>query len=667
MKFLKNNFDIVLIYILTFLIFLPRSINFCEEFKSVNFDTQNLFLWSFSHELGAVPIKDTYFPYGIIFYGVNYIKYLFLLYINIAPIIFSSIYIIFIKIFGRSGFISKYLFIIYFFISTSLEPRIQPIDRYFSLFAISFILFTVNEKYKNKIFKYSIFGAINGIFMFYDPGMGMIALLLSFASIAFFNFYDIVKIRNKRTSFAIESRNLLYYSGGFLFGLIPYIIYLYKNDISFEFFRFIKDIESASSFVKSPVLVLRKYHMLIFSVIFIESLYFIYAIENKFKRYSKQFYYYLFSNYIISLLLLQKHFLRQMQNIMMIYSFNGIILLLYPVYSLFKNDMKKKIYFCTGIFVISLLFVISFAVQVEPYKYLTDAKSAIISVFDINYTEKRMCHLEDIDKNNITANNSYFKVSDYIRSEYKVSRVFSYPYDLIFYPILKQKPPPYPNVYEGSPIYAQDENINYIKNRNIDTIIYNLNDEAVDFIPEYIRTPKLNKYILLYFTPVKIIDNFVIMRKNTNVKYFIYENTMSDKYENLTKKILKNDFGAIFYSEGYYNADRVLKYGQIIFDSGNIDLVNEFLKKEKGVQFDNLLILIKFNKYSGDKASLLITSDNLLTTEVDFKPCFSNYCLIDPVKLPIFYENHKILNIKTDHKLNSVLLVKYDNSNSLLW
>ena len=411
----KKNIDILIVYIFVLLIFLPRSINFCEEFSAINFDTQNLLLWSLSHSLNIIPIKDFYYPYGIIFYGTNYIKSIFLLYINIAPVIITSIYVIFKNVFGKRTFLGRYLFIIFFIISTGLITRIQLIDRYLSPFVMSLILFLLNDRYKNNLFNYFIVGIINGIFLFYDPGIGVIALFLTMASFAFFIIYEHALNKGFKISINKLIKSVFIFIIGLLLGLVPYIIFLYRNGIGVEFIRFLKDISSAASFVKSPVLVLSKYHMLIFLTITIQSVFIINAFNNRFKKYSKVFYYFLFANYVISIVLLQKHFLRSIENILMVYSINAILLMFFPISSYFNYNLKKNVSIYIGIFAFVLIFILSFSVQIQPLTYYENFKVGLNLIFENNYLNNRLCDLEKFNRKEVVINSSYNNVSSYIK------------------------------------------------------------------------------------------------------------------------------------------------------------------------------------------------------------------------------------------------------------
>lgn len=511
MNSIKKYFDVYLVFIIAFLIFLPGSVNYCESITELNYDTQNFLLWSYFKDLNIIPIKDTYYPYGLIFGYSSSIKWVYLIYTLISPLIFTSIYIIFKYLFGNIRFLSVLLFVIFCLLTFGLTSNVQQINRYlFPMAAITlfyYIYSKVNEKYLA-----FVFGVIGGLSIFYDPGTGMTITLLGFLSLGYFYFVHNTKEKtNNIRSFILK--NILLYFAGLFVGILPLAVFVLLNNMLSEFIRFIKDIVSLSSFAKTPLLVLRKHNMLIFSILTLQTIYILSFMRNKFKDYSKYYLFVFLSNYLIFLIYLQKYFIRNMPNIMFVYCIFALILMLYPLTIKFKNKIRDKLNYTAVVIIFTLIFIISFNIPLNPSKHISDIRKGFIMLTNKNFLNDRMCDLQNINWNYGDKTYIYNKVVNYLNTMYPNKTVYSYPQDPVFYLLLKQKPPPYLNAYEGSPLHAQSETIKYLINNNVNIVIVNLKSENVDSIPETVRVPELNKYIYSNYKQIKSIDNFMILKK----------------------------------------------------------------------------------------------------------------------------------------------------------
>lgn len=512
MNSLKKHLDIYLIFITLFLMFIPGSVNYCESITELNYDTQNLLLWNYFKDLNLVPIKDTFYPYGLIFGYSSSVKWVYLIYTLILPLIFTSIYIIFKYLFGNIRFISVMLFTLFCLLTFGLTLNVQQIDRYLFPMAAITLFYYIHSKVNEKYLAF-IFGVVGGLSIFYDPGTGMTIALMGFLSLAYFYFVQ----NDKEERYNIRSfilKNIIFYFSGLFVGILPLIVFVLYNQMLAEFIRFIKDIVSLSSFAKTPLLVLRKHNMLVFSVLTLQTIYILTFIKNKFKDYSKYYYFVFLSNYLIFLIYLQKSFIRNMPNIMFVYCIFALILMLFPLTIKLKNKISDKLNYIVTVIIFTLIFIISFNIPLSPSKHISDIKKGFIMLTNKNFLKDRMCDLQNINWINDDKTQSYNKVVNYINTKYPNTLVYSYPQDPIFYLLLKQKPPPYLNAYEGSPLHAQTESIKYLINNNVDIVIANLKSENVDSIPKAVRVPELNKYIYSNYKQINMVDNFMILKKD---------------------------------------------------------------------------------------------------------------------------------------------------------
>jgi hypothetical protein len=153
---------------------------------------------------------------------------------------------------------------------------------------------------------------------------------------------------------------------------------------------------------------------------------------------------------------------------------------------------------------------------------------------------------------------SYYQVIAYL-DQNETSGIFSFPYDPIYYLLYKQIPPPYTTIYEGSPLYAQKISTQFLDDNIELNIIYNISpSDLVDQVPEYVRAPYLTKYILLNYQPVKLIDRFVIMEKDSGGLVFDEKN-LSGAYGELYDHLLNLSFGSIPQIEGEHKDSQIIK------------------------------------------------------------------------------------------------------------
>jgi len=156
---------------------------------------------------------------------------------------------------------------------------------------------------------------------------------------------------------------------------------------------------------------------------------------------------------------------------------------------------------------------LTLSVPLQKTNYFEDIRVGFSQFVQLNDISERLCKLSDFDYNKLGLDRAYFEVSEYINSHFEDIGVFSYPGDPVFYLLLGQKPPPYPTVYEGSTVYAQEKNIEYIENRNVEVVIYNSKAKLVDNIPESVRAPILNSYIYHKYETIETIGEFSLMRR----------------------------------------------------------------------------------------------------------------------------------------------------------
>jgi hypothetical protein len=317
-----------------------------------------------------------------------------------------------------------------------------------------------------------------------------------------------------------------------------------------------------------------------------------------------------------------------------------------------------------------ILFITINSMLMNPMNILSITKNIYRGLNQLYYEdilENRLCRLKDYNLTKIDSNKYHLEITEYIKSKNANAKIFSFPYDPIFYLYFKQAPPPFLNAYEGSPRHAQEANINYIKDSKVDFIIYSVSQEIKNYTPEYIRTNRVSRYILEYYYPDKIYGDYIIMipNKSSNL-YFKLNESSNLELSSLKNRLLTTNYGGIFYSEGYYKSKKLLRFGTLIYSGINLNELNNYLKNAY-ITSDDLFILINIGQTNNEDVNITLKSSNKLETNVSFKGCVNFYCLIKLSNIPIYYKKDTIYEINSKNKVNSIKLVKYNENDQYYW
>ncbi len=622
----------IIIYYIIFFLFLIYSLIYvittCQNFFPLHFDNQILLFWQYAADRGLIPYRDLYYQYGLLaYYKGHNIVYTFI-YILLTPILFTSIFYIFQKVFKSKLFSLFSLFALFIFMARITGFEI--FTRYGILAAMSLIIPYIfyNDKYvRLKSFSLGILGGV--IFpLVNDQGIYVSVLFAAFVLVDIFvkkGFINILEL----TRLLIQRWGL--YLAGFTIAILPYVIYLYLNNSLIQFTNSFIELSELQMIAKTPFFHgIFTFHNLFTFLILITSV--IYISSKLFYKEKLTVTHYIQLGLVIAIIILeQKSIWRHIDEQISFVSFILFIVLFADLRETFRKRkvIDKNI----------LLFFVNIAAFILVLFFMT-----------LNQTTQTMSCSEKTSLHKT----KYAKVTDYLatRSGFN-SKVYSYPGDTVFYVLASGANPYYPTTFEGSSKKAQDQTITYIDS-NVNYVIYNYTNFSIqDGVPNYIRSSYINKYLLTNYKIETIIGEFLILKRDSNVDIFKDDNfSFAQGFKEYLTSI---NLEEIPKSEGMHKFKKINSYEEVSLNS----------LKSKGVSSDNLFIVIK-SKNINKKSMVKIKTKDQLETDITFSSCGAgDSCIINISKIPLFY-NTRIINeiISND---NSEITLLNINDSKLFW
>lgn len=594
-------------------------------FLDSQFDGQNLIVWKYAASTKMLPYKEVFYPYGILNYFVNVNFTVTLINAFIFLLLLVGFLMCIVQVFKKSFYgyfvFSLFLGVILFVsgVSSFLRYGLAVLG------ALSLSLVLYNKKLNKKIAFF--YGLVSGVFAFLVTDQGV------YLSLFFTLFFWIDRIfKQKRKFLSIQNvKSYLIFLLGVMLGLLPFALYYLHlnilNDFVVHFFR----TPDISLYAKTPYFHSLKSNSGVFTVIVLFSSisYLSYAFFQK-KPITKSFYA-LFALTVVFFVIEQKGIIRYLgQQIIFLPVLMGFVLL-FELFSKRILRLERAFKYLSSVFVSGLL--LYFILNPLP-----------------GYSQKLVLDYK-------FANVDYSQVVARIRTDkYSNGKLFSLPSDPILYIVNKQKPPYFFTVYDGSPKYAQNMSINYIKQSNIKYVIYNSAITSIqDGVPDYLRAPNLFKYILNNFYPASKIGTFVILKLGS-VDFF--DPKLSSKFADIQKYFLEVDLGSIPYSEGYYKKN--LFNGDLFVLVGN--------SSEMSIPSRNKFLLVYFkNDKKGNSIITIHTKDDL-KTQIFFESCAADFpCVINLSNIPLFYKNRSISGITFDKNSINQLRITTHKDMSGFW
>ncbi|HVT00822.1 MAG TPA: hypothetical protein VHE53_01140 [Patescibacteria group bacterium] len=462
--------------------------------------------------------------------------------------------------------------------------------------------------YKHRLFfrKLFIVAVLNGLVFSLMNDTGIYAFV---ATIGLFIIDDAIKTCLGKTTV----KKLITYGVGFLMGIIPYCLYLFLNGSLGIFIHSLLELSELQQLAKTPFLhgFVSVDNLFTISILFISISWVCYLLYKGIKL--KLINYIEIALMFVLIILEQKSIWRHIDSQLTFIGFIlGSVLTIEAA-----NSNKTFKYIIISIYILitlSILFVFPFTkinINQGPY--------TCVSRFEI----------QDQD---------YLSVKNILQKEPGFNgKIFSYPGDTMFYVLFKQKPPYYPTSFEAGSYNAQQKLIRYIKYSNIDYVIYNYENQAIqDGVPNYIRSSYLHTYILTNYVPYKIVNRFLILKKKK--EDFFDNKKLLNQIPAFEKYLFNVDLADIPRSEGYYKFNKLNEF--------KLKQVSVGAKFNKALPSINLFLVVSY-KNSEEKLGrrILITANGAIVN-VSFDNCSEDSkCIIDISKLPYFYKNRPISEV----------------------
>lgn len=494
-----NILEILLMSVAGFLIITFNKFSFCQQAYEIGFDQQVFLYWDYLRSLNLIPIKDYFYPYGLLLHFKSLEYNWYLLYLLIILGITSLTFLGFKKLFVSRIRTYAYYFIYSLFIFLFVNP--DTYIRYSPLVIFSFLIsyFAFKKRLFSKISGVSV-GLSIGLFFSFVNDIFFYAAGLFFVFTIFYIFLN----KNEFRLLRIQG----FYFGlfgvfGFLIGATPLMGYLYASNSIQEFifyFSSLGDFYQLAKVAFPPSLKNLENILVILSLIFSG-----FYLLGKYKKTLDFKFYIVLSLSLVILFLEQKNLVRSMYEQISFISLIIFFILINDNFLKLKNKFSSGV---TLLFVLNFIFLLFLVVGFDRNFNFDKGRYSFSERYTSQCVDKK---LKNIDEKSLSSHN---KVVDYVNS-INNSKIFSFPADPIFYVLLKQKPPYYPSLYEATPVYAQEKLIKYIDQNQVRFVIINSKTPKIqDNVPNELRGGILYKYILRNFTEIKRIDGFIILRIN---------------------------------------------------------------------------------------------------------------------------------------------------------
>jgi len=485
----------------------------CVNYLNLSFDSQIPLTWDFTVLNNMLPYKDIYFPYGLLFYFKNTSLYISLIYFFLPILLFFSVYIVFKTIFKSRiiTFIAFVSFCLFIYKYTGIEN----FTRYGII--LSFTLLISHFFYKLRIISFKsafLFGIlVGGIFsLVNDQGIYSLLLLI-------FLLITVPVLRGLKKMHYVKYllSRLIACGLGLVLGLLPLFVFLNVNNMTNEFYLFIKHLSDFPLYAKTPFIPFSTTidNLFAFASLFIAIVVLSYKIF--FSRTKLSFISILEISLIFILVMLeQKSVIRSIDKQI---TFIAFILYVIMFSELIKNKVSNLIIY--SYFAIIYVFIL-LGIGLHPfinYKLSFDG-NLVRSFFSTNMEnflvkKSKLCLSNNLNRLTEEKNTKLEKVKNIIEEDSKKpTKIFDYLSDPAFYILFNQKPPYYFTIFEATPLYAQKSNVKYIEENKVKYVIYNEDIVRLqDGVPTQIRNKFLFSYVLKNFEILSKVDNFIIYKK----------------------------------------------------------------------------------------------------------------------------------------------------------
>lgn len=647
MKYLLNllnkNKDYLIVLILSFFLSFPYIMDICSGYLNYSsFDLQNFLLWDYTSLKNFLPFKDVFYPYGLFNYYKNYSIIFTILYFLVSPVLLTTIFFLFKRIFSHksilySSFVVFCLFIVFF-------VGFPTFARYGFLATSSLIFAYVFYSTENKETRILIvFGAFLGITfsLIVDQGIYVIlvfAFLFTLSKVIF-------KKQNLFSSkfLLITIKEILLVFVGFIAGIVPLLLFLLYNNSLYEFYDYLKEIGEIVVVAKTPFFAFIDSPANVFTVTIVYFAVFYNFLKLFFlKRRITLSTFFQIALIFDILLLEQKSIIRSIDRQIVFISLMLLMLLVHEIVNYFKSKIvNKKIIYILLILAVAVLYGFNVDSQTINLPHLSK---------NFNHLLSNKCYENNL-KFFLEKNSSYMEIIKVIKRQQNFNgKIFSFPTgDSTFYVLVNQKPPFYNSIFGGASYEMQNTAIEYIRENKIEYVTLNTGKSSLqDGVPDYIRQSLLFKYILNNYYPFKSIGNHLILKKEKDNDFFA--SNILKQAKDYGSYLLDVYLYKIPFSEGLYKYKYLEKNNKLITESTDIDIINIFLKKRIFYSDNKVIVMIpNANNKSPDLNFIKFQLENEDNTVVYYNSCKANtQCIINLSKAPLFYKKRIITKIILD-------------------
>lgn len=643
----RNNFihrDLVIVFVLTFLVFLPNLYSKCSIYLDLNFDSQMFVTWIYTVSKNYLPFQDVFYPYGYFYYFKSSIFLLAVIDLLLKSSLFTIIYLMFRCIFNKRIFAVTSF--IAFFIFVILHTGSEVFSRYGIL--VAFIVLTSLGIVNNLIYKakYNIsMGLFSGLTFFLVPDQ---AVLCVFGYILSQAFGPLLKSGFSRKVVyphrKIIKCSLIYFA--FLaISIIPFVTFLFLSGDLQILGQYVKEIATIAQFAKIPFPPSLKSIDNIFSLVVL-----VLAISTQSYRYflvkvkPTKHDIVLFGLVISLIILEQKNILRSIDSQISFVSFLILYVLIAGIIR--KSKLRLSIFIC---FIVFFEIVLLFGGMKTSKNILKSFNE------DSGYAHTSRSHC--IDKNlEKYKKGPMGEVYDFISKIEGKKTIFSFPSDPIFYVIFDQKPPYYLSIYEASFKKGQESRMHYIAKNNVNYIIINTNILSIqDNVPDVVRAKYELSYILNNFEYLTKIEKYLILKKGKKENIFDNKVFVNDSY---IKNLLNINLESIPFSQAKQIKNNI---GSPISTYDDLNSFNESIANNGLVSTNKVLL---FKSLHNNQILLRLTDLQGLTTNVSMRNCKNN-CLLNLQSMPQFYNVRRIVSVNSNDVIIQIKL--YENKNLDIW
>lgn len=626
--FLKQVSIFIAIFTVMFLFFYGH-----YRYNDLGFDAQTLITWEYAAESGIVPYRDVFYPYGLVqyFYETSLVARLVILLVTTA-----YFYIIFLALCRLTrDHIFSIILLILFFLFVERFTGFLSFARYGSglAFGLALALFS-NEgglKLQSRHFWLGLFAGLLGT-LFLDQSF---YCLIVYGLASF-----VIQLQEREKYKSLLSLVLQYFRLGcifilgFILGLAPLILYMVSTHGQTQFIETLLHIPELTHYAKAPFFSqFRKPENIFITMSLLLSigiLCFRAFVERK-----KYFYEHIvvFTLFLVLLFASYKNVVRLIDKEIIPISLLVFIFILY----LFKEQLLK-IFLNQKYFKIYLVIFLSYCV-VQPFFTIPAFRVRKIIPETVTQQLERLGVYDSI----------YQRVVDSLQSQSDFAgRVFSFPTDPIFYVLLKQQPPRYFQTYDASSKRAQQQQISFMQENEVEYVIYNMSVSAVqDGVPDYLRGNTTLRYILTQYEPITVIDHFLVLKKSDYPNFFSSVVAPSA----IKNDLLNLNFGSVPLAEGIYKEDLVTELPLVI------DIENTFAKD----------LIIKASCTTSTGQTVRLSTTDGFETILSFNCRKGKTVLLNLARVPLFFSERTISTIKTSSDLQEVSWLDGSQASTELW